>query len=56
MSYDTAPENQPIPEITSESVTEAAAESTENFGDLLVQFERSTHILRKQDSNSLKER
>lgn len=41
MSYDTAPENQPIPEITSESVTEAAAESTENFGDLLVQFERS---------------
>ncbi|MGA2249796.1 S1 RNA-binding domain-containing protein [Terracidiphilus sp.] len=41
MNQDNAPENQPIPEITSEPVAEAAAEPTESFGDLLAQFERS---------------
>ena len=41
MSQDTAPENQPIPEVTSEPIAEAAVEPTENFGELLAQFERS---------------
>lgn len=41
MNQNTAPENQPTPEITSEPVAEAAAEPTENFGDLLAQFEKS---------------
>ncbi|WP_058189419.1 S1 RNA-binding domain-containing protein [Terracidiphilus gabretensis] len=40
MNQDTS-ENQPIPEISSEPVADAGAESVENFGDLLAQFEKS---------------
>jgi small subunit ribosomal protein S1 len=41
MNQDIAPENQPIPEISSEPVADAGAEPVENFGDLLAQFEKS---------------
>ena len=45
MTQETAPENQPVPAIAPEHAAESSAEPpaelTENFGDLLAQFEKS---------------